>query len=167
MVTDVLKDPSGFSFRIRILVGLLNYCSRCNTTTALKLSGCISRWAMNLSREYYVADTQENRCSSTESFLLKFLYYTTLFHLHWHYTYKMYVCVLQCRNLYIFTRSVAVYIHFSCSFQTLLSCSNTDSLLTVMSKRTATFFQLQCGDNNTNFPLQYDGANCTPVYIPI
>ena len=58
------------------LVGVLRQwarrCSRCDATTGLKLCGCISRWAVNLSREHDVADTQENGCSSTESFYWSF-----------------------------------------------------------------------------------------------
>ena len=57
-------------------------------------------------------------------------------------------CIFVCGSV-----EMPVYINFSCSFQTLLSCSNTGSLSG--KKRTATFFQIQCGDNNTNFPLQY------------
>ena len=55
----------------------LTGCSRSNSTTALHLSERISRRAMNLSRKYWVAGTQENVCSSTE-LLLEFLNYLLL-----------------------------------------------------------------------------------------
>jgi hypothetical protein len=43
-------------------------------------------------------------------------------------------CTFVCGSV-----EIPVYIHLSCSLQTLLGCSNTGSLLTVMQKRTATF----------------------------
>ena len=73
------------------------------TATALKLSESISRRAMNLSQQYYVADTQENGYSSIELFIEVSVLHNRFSHsLTLHIQYKMYCCTRQ-RKTFIYS----------------------------------------------------------------
>ena len=85
-------------------------CSRCKSTTVLKLSESISRWAVDLSRDYYVLDTRGKRMQFNWILFIEVSLLNNPFSpsltLH-----IQNVCLwLQCRNPYLFVRFLCTLI---------------------------------------------------------
>jgi hypothetical protein len=116
--------------------------------SALHLAECISRWGMNLSREYCVAETRKNGCNFTE-FLLESLHYRT-FSIFTDIQYQ----IPLCKNFYLSNRSVVAsepvetltYLWLSVSraaakpLSCLLQKKKTEILLTVLVEKVDNLF---------------------------